>query len=128
NAPQAPLQNFFAFDAAFRGGVTVAAGDTNGDGVADIVVGAGRGGFPQVRSFSYFTGAIVADFPAYDPAFRGGVTVTAVPVSSHVSPRRWPPGTAAAPTTTGPPPPTGSATSRRSPATTSSSRPAPPGS
>jgi hypothetical protein len=82
NAPQLPLQSFFAFDSAFRGGVTVAAGDTDGDGVADIIVGAGPGGFPQVRSFSFFDGAIGVDFPAYNPAFRGGVTVAAVTVSS----------------------------------------------
>jgi fibronectin-binding autotransporter adhesin len=82
NAPQLPLQSFFAFDPAFRGGVTVAAGDTDGDGVADIIVGAGPGGFPQVRSFSFFDGAIGVDFPAYNPAFRGGVTVAAVTVSS----------------------------------------------
>jgi hypothetical protein len=84
NAPGDPKfgGGFFAFDPAFRGGVTVAAGDTDGDGVPDIIVGAGPGGFPQVRSFSFWSGAKVADFPAYNPAFRGGVTVTAVTVSS----------------------------------------------
>jgi len=82
NAPQLPLQSFFAFDPAFRGGVTVAAGDPIGAGVPAIIVGAGPGGLPQVRSFSFFDGAIGVDFPAYNPAFRGGVTVAAVTVAS----------------------------------------------
>ena len=39
---RAARPDFFAYDARLRGGVRVAAGDVNGDGVADIVTGAGR--------------------------------------------------------------------------------------
>lgn len=37
------LANFLAFDPRFRGGVTVAAGDVNGNGRIDLVVGSGPG-------------------------------------------------------------------------------------
>jgi hypothetical protein len=43
------LADFFAFEADFRGGMTVAAADVTGDGRAELVVGAGQGGGPRVR-------------------------------------------------------------------------------
>src|SRR6185295_14733058 len=42
---------FFAYDANFTGGVRVAAGDVNGDGVPDIICAAGPGGGPNVTIF-----------------------------------------------------------------------------
>jgi hypothetical protein len=72
-----PIRSLFAYDPAFRGGVTVAAGDMNGDGRADIITGAGSGGGPHVRAFSGTNLAPLASFFAYDPAFRGGVFVAA---------------------------------------------------
>src|SRR5205814_6137072 len=66
-----------AYDAAFRGGVYVAAGDVDGDGKADVVTGTGVGGGPFVRAFSGATGAALASFFAYDSSFRGGATVAA---------------------------------------------------
>src|SRR5206468_1819547 len=66
---------FYAYDSTFPGGVFVATGDLDGDGVAEIVTGAGEGGGPHVRIFNGRTGAIVGQFFAYDQAFTGGVHV-----------------------------------------------------
>lgn len=49
------LQSFFAFDPTFTGGVRVGAGDTNGDGLIDIVTGAGPSATSTVRVFDATT-------------------------------------------------------------------------
>jgi FtsP/CotA-like multicopper oxidase with cupredoxin domain len=69
------LQDFFAFDQSFRGGVDVAGADFNVDGFADIVVSAGPGGGPEVRVFDANTLNVLTQFYAYDTSFSGGVTV-----------------------------------------------------
>jgi hypothetical protein len=69
--------SFLAYDPAFRGGVTVALGDVTGDGVPEVVTGAGPGGGPHVRVFSWADGRLLGEWLAYDPAWRGGVAVAA---------------------------------------------------
>lgn len=66
---------FTAFDARFRGGVNVAAGDLDGDGSDEIVVGAGSGGGPHVRVFTGSRGDVMREFFAFAPERRGGVDV-----------------------------------------------------
>ena len=73
------VASFYAYDPWFTGGVDVAAADLTGDGVAEIITGAGPGGGPHVRAFSLAGGGVteVASFYAYDPGFPGGVHVAA---------------------------------------------------
>ena len=47
--PAAVLGSFYAYTPFFTGGVSVAAGDVNGDGVIDVITGAGPGGGPHVK-------------------------------------------------------------------------------
>ena len=61
----------------FTGSLNVTQADVTGDGTADLVVGAGAGGGPRVAVFDGVTGGRVADFYAYESAFRGGVNVAA---------------------------------------------------
>jgi len=69
-------RQFFAYNTAFRGGTDVAAGDLDGDGIDEIITGAGPGGGPHVKAFKP-DGSVVASFFAYDQRFSGGVFVTA---------------------------------------------------
>jgi hypothetical protein len=80
------IRQFMAFNSTFRGGVFVAAADLNADARADIVTGAGPGSSPQVRIFDGVTGALRANFSAYDPSFRGGVRVAAYSLDSSGQP------------------------------------------
>jgi FG-GAP repeat len=75
--PVTELQSFFPYALAFTGGVFVACGDVNGDGVPDIITGAGEGGGPHVRVFSGVGLTELASFFPYSPAFTGGVRVAA---------------------------------------------------
>jgi hypothetical protein len=58
-----------------RGGIRVAAVDYNGDGLDDIVTGAGPGSAPRVRVFDAATGAEIASLLAFSTTFLGGVNV-----------------------------------------------------
>src|SRR5262249_44617816 len=69
-------------DSNFRGGARVAAGDVNGDGVADLVIVAGFGGGPRVEiidgtkalTTNGFNPAdrLVSDFFVFDASLRNG--------------------------------------------------------
>ena len=74
------IASFLAYDPGFSGGVSVAGGDVNGDGIAEVITGPGEGGEPRVRVFNVDGGNVSEriSFYAYDPAwFRGGVHVAA---------------------------------------------------
>lgn len=75
-------RQFFAYNAAFKGGVQVALGDVNNDNFTDIITGAGPGGGSHVKVFSGRTGAEISSFFAYPVGFDGGVNVAACDVNS----------------------------------------------
>jgi hypothetical protein len=79
------FNDFFVFEQTLRNGVFVTAGDLNGDGFADVIVGGGPGGGPRVLALSgkdlTTSGSAnpvqLANFFAGDPTSRGGVRVAA---------------------------------------------------
>ena len=83
------LQSFGSFGQGFQSGGSVAIGDYNGDGLRDVIVGAGPGWLPQALVFS---GADLFKTTAPQPyltrtaannsTFRGGVQVKAAPVNA----------------------------------------------
>ncbi|MFO0937238.1 MAG: FG-GAP-like repeat-containing protein [Gemmataceae bacterium] len=74
--------DFFAFEQTLRNGTYVAAGDINGDGFADLIVGGGPGGGPRVEAFSgkdlvQSAGkqTVLVNYFAGDTNSRGGVRI-----------------------------------------------------
>lgn len=61
----------------FTGEVRVASADVNGDGVPDVIAGAGPGGGPRVRVIDGVTFQTIADIFAFESTFTGGVYVAA---------------------------------------------------
>ena len=90
---QQQVSRFLPFGTGHTQGVTVATGDVNGDGKADIILGAGRGNQSRVNVINATSlprngtvpaaGAMLANFLAFDPLFRGGVTVAAGDVNGN---------------------------------------------
>lgn len=71
--------DFFAYDLKFRGGVYIAAGDVDGDGVDEVVTAPMGGGASHIRVFKLVNGSMQVAYPsffAYNLKFRGGTSVT----------------------------------------------------
>ena len=86
------LASFFAFDPNFRGGISLASDDVNGDGRPDIIVAAGS----QIKVIDGFKlnqlqangqiadSALLANFFAFDPSFTGDVTLASLDFNGDV--------------------------------------------
>jgi subtilisin family serine protease len=66
------FNQFMAYDKNFRGGVNVAVGDINLDGIAEIITAPAKGNSGEVRIFNY-KGRLLNQFMAYDKNFKGGI-------------------------------------------------------
>lgn len=70
---------WFAFDKSESGGVSIAAGDVDGDGRDEIVAGSGRGAAPRVRVFDG-RGNLESSFSLGDKPLSGGLEVSTTDV------------------------------------------------
>ncbi len=69
------LVRWNAYQPKFSGGVRVAIGDLNGDGLNEIVTGAGPGGGPHIRIWKTDGTTWGGSFFAFDESERGGVQI-----------------------------------------------------
>lgn len=93
-----PIGGFFAYAEDFRGGVNVACDDVTGDGVDDIVTGAGLSGGPHIKMFTMhgdmyaevFSGSATANTGAYVTVDNGTVLAASMgDAESPVSTFAW---------------------------------------
>lgn len=74
NADGKTISEFFAYDSKFRGGVYVASGDIDKDGIAEIATGMGLGGEPIIKTFEP-QGKKITEWLAYKTSNREGSQV-----------------------------------------------------
>lgn len=67
---------FFAYDINFRGGVNVASGDVNGDGIDEIITGPGYGGLPEIKVWNNDGVQLTSPFLALESSAKVGVKVS----------------------------------------------------
>jgi hypothetical protein len=70
------ISQFMAYAEVFTGGVRVAINDGNGDGIADLITGAGPSGGPHVKVFSFPDLDILFQFYSGEESNPGGVFVS----------------------------------------------------
>ncbi|MBU1149226.1 S8 family serine peptidase, partial [Patescibacteria group bacterium] len=66
---------FFAFDSSFHGGIFLASGDTDQDGMDEIMVSVGGGGSPAIRVYDKTGSTILQSFYGLAQTFTGGINI-----------------------------------------------------
>jgi len=69
------VSSFNAYNDTFRGGINVAVGDINGDGMQEIITSTRTGGIPTIKVFDIDGNNLGWDFDAYASGFRGGINL-----------------------------------------------------
>lgn len=82
NTTRTIVGEFKAINDDFRGGVNVAAGDVDGDGMAEIIVAVHGKGGPQIKMYEAYGKDINAGFFAYENEFHSGVNVAVAQMTS----------------------------------------------
>lgn len=72
------LTQFYAFDKKNRTGITVAAGNIDGDGSIQIIAAMQAGGTSEVRVFTW-PGTLERSFTAFESSYTGGINVGVIP-------------------------------------------------
>ena len=75
--------HFLAYESAFTGGVSVAAGYWSGN--PEIVVAPGPGRAPEIRVFDS-QGRLLSSFLAFEPSYTGGLSVAVGDLNADASP------------------------------------------
>lgn len=72
---------FLAYDSSFKGGVSLASGDVDGDGKMEIITGQLAGGIPEIKIFDR-RGNLKKQFLAFDKNFKGGINIATADLNS----------------------------------------------
>lgn len=72
---------FLAYNKSWQGGLNLAAGDLNNDGLNEIALGASMGAAPHVRVFDN-KGALLESFYAWEAGFNGGVNLGIIKINN----------------------------------------------
>ena len=75
------LNSFNGYSSNWQKGVNISAGDTNNDGISDIILSAYPGGAPHVRVFNK-AGIILESFYAYSESFINGVKAGIIKINN----------------------------------------------